>query len=158
MDLLTAYKHHSELQLITTLLLISTLYKSLHAKSSPACNVFTRRCLVTAFNNADSSASVLMSLLSGEYPATELQCNLFSASLAEINSELSGSPQLSSLQPLHTDRVENTVPNTNSIIPCVFVAAGTCLPNRCLETGCITQWFIRLPRSHCIATAVHFRI
>jgi hypothetical protein len=36
---------------------ISTLYKSLPAKSSPACNVFTGRSLATASNSGDSSAS-----------------------------------------------------------------------------------------------------
>jgi hypothetical protein len=71
MDLLTTYTHHSELQVITALSLISTLYKSLaHAKSSQAA--FTRRFLAANFNNGDSSASVLTSLLSGEYPTTEL--------------------------------------------------------------------------------------
>jgi hypothetical protein len=39
-----------------------------HAKSSRFA--FTSRFLVTGFNNGDSSASVLTSLLSGEYPAT----------------------------------------------------------------------------------------
>jgi hypothetical protein len=36
LDLLTTYTHHSELQVITTLLLISTLYKPLHAKTFPS--------------------------------------------------------------------------------------------------------------------------
>jgi hypothetical protein len=71
-DLLTTYQHDSELQAITALLLIFTFYKSLHAKISPACSVFTSRCLVTVLNNGDFSASVLTSLLSGEYPTTEL--------------------------------------------------------------------------------------
>jgi hypothetical protein len=31
------------------------------------------------------------------------------------------------------DRVEKTVSNSNSIVECVSVAAGTCLPSRCLE-------------------------
>jgi hypothetical protein len=48
------------------------------------------RCLVTALNNWDSSVSVLTSLLSDKYPATELldelYHHLFSASLAEFNS------------------------------------------------------------------------
>jgi hypothetical protein len=71
MDLLTTYTHHSELQVITELSLISTFYKSLQAESSSACSVFTSRYLVTA-SNSDSSVSVLTSLLSGEYPTTEL--------------------------------------------------------------------------------------
>jgi hypothetical protein len=58
--------------------------------------------------------------------------------------EPTGSPQLSSRQLLGTDYIENTVSNSNSIAVCVFVAAGTCLPIRCLETGCVTPLFIRL--------------
>jgi hypothetical protein len=69
--LLTTYTHHSEL-VITALSLISKLCQSLHAKSSPACSVFTSRFVVTTLNIGDYSASVLTSLLSGEYPTTEL--------------------------------------------------------------------------------------
>jgi hypothetical protein len=29
----------------------------------------------------------------------------------------------------NTDRIENTAPNISSIVACVFVAAGTCLPS-----------------------------
>jgi hypothetical protein len=56
-DLLTTCTHHSELQVITALSLISTLYKSLHAKSSPAYCVLTSRSLSTSSNDGDSSAS-----------------------------------------------------------------------------------------------------
>jgi hypothetical protein len=41
-----------------------------HAKSSQSA--FTSRFLVTDLNNVESSASVLTSLLSGEYSTTEL--------------------------------------------------------------------------------------
>jgi hypothetical protein len=71
MDLLTTYTHDSELQAITAPSLISTLYRSQHAKSSPDCSVFTSCCLVTDLSYGDSSASVLTSLLSGEYYAAE---------------------------------------------------------------------------------------
>jgi hypothetical protein len=30
--------------------------------------------------------------------------------------------------------IENDASNNSSIVACVFVAAGTCLPSRCLET------------------------
>jgi hypothetical protein len=64
-------------------------------QSSPACSVFTSRCLVTAFKNGGYSAYVITSLMSGEYPttklSTELQRHLFSVSLAELNSQLIGS-------------------------------------------------------------------
>jgi hypothetical protein len=85
-----------------------------HAKSFPACSVFTRRFLVTASNNNYSSASVLKSSLK------DYCLFLF---------------QLSSSQPLSTDRVENTVSNSNFIVACVSVAAGTCLRSRCIQTA-----------------------
>jgi hypothetical protein len=59
------------LQIVTIeLSLIPTFYKSLEHKmsSQPA---FTSRFLVMDLNNGDSSASVLTSLLSGEYPTPD---------------------------------------------------------------------------------------
>jgi hypothetical protein len=53
-----------------------------------------------------------------------------------LNQE-SGLPQLSSLQPLCTDRVENIFSKSNSVIACVFVVPGTCLPIRYLETAVV---------------------
>jgi hypothetical protein len=54
LDSLTTCTHSLELKVITGLLLISTLYKSVHTKSSPAFSVFTSSCLVIALNNGDS--------------------------------------------------------------------------------------------------------
>jgi hypothetical protein len=62
MDLLTTCIHDSEVQVIIALSLMYALYKSLHAKSSPACSILTRRCMVTIINNGDSSASVVTPL------------------------------------------------------------------------------------------------
>jgi hypothetical protein len=76
MDLLTTYTHHSELQALIVLSLISTLYISLHTKSCPACSAFTSCCLVTALNNGDTSACVLTSLLSNEYLTPEMSIEL----------------------------------------------------------------------------------
>jgi hypothetical protein len=56
LDLLTTCTHHSELQVITALSVISTLYTSLHAKSSLACSVSNSRSLATASNIIDSPA------------------------------------------------------------------------------------------------------
>jgi hypothetical protein len=52
-------------------------------------------------------------------------------------------------KPLCTDEVENTVSNSNSIVACIFVAAGTCLPINCLDTGCIKPLFICLFHGNC---------
>jgi hypothetical protein len=41
-----------------------------------------------------------------------------------------------------------------TIVASESVAAGTCLPNRCLETA----WYIRLSLGRCIVTALHARI
>jgi hypothetical protein len=55
LDLLTTYTHHSELQVVTALTLITTLYKSLaHAVSS----FFTSRILPTDFNAAIIAVSL----------------------------------------------------------------------------------------------------
>jgi hypothetical protein len=50
------YWHNSELQVITVLSLISTLYKSLHTRCSPACSVSNSHSVAVASNNGDSSA------------------------------------------------------------------------------------------------------
>jgi hypothetical protein len=65
------YTRDSELQAPP---LITTIHKSPQHLLSPFlfCCVFTSRSLATASNGEDSSASVLTSLLSGEYPTTEL--------------------------------------------------------------------------------------
>jgi hypothetical protein len=59
MDLLTTYTHHSELQVLTALLLIFTLYKSpQHPLTlSPACCAFIIRYPTKISNSGDSSAS-----------------------------------------------------------------------------------------------------
>jgi hypothetical protein len=74
MDLLTTYKHNSELQVITVPTLISTLYRSLHGKPSLACCVFTSRSLATASNSDDSSASRTQ-VLSSQPPMQNLALN-----------------------------------------------------------------------------------
>jgi hypothetical protein len=61
------YWHDSELQAITALLLIYTLYKLLQHTPSLSFIIFTIRCLVTALNIGDSSASVFTLLPAGEY-------------------------------------------------------------------------------------------
>jgi hypothetical protein len=59
MILLTTYTHHSELQVITALSLISTLYKWLQNRLSlfPASSVFINLSLATVSNSRDSSGS-----------------------------------------------------------------------------------------------------
>jgi hypothetical protein len=49
--------------------------------------------------------------------------------------------QLSSLEPHCMDRVENAFSNSTSIVVCLSVAAGTCLPSRCLEMNVVSEKF-----------------
>jgi hypothetical protein len=66
--------------------------------------------------------------------------------------------QLSSLQPLWTDWVENTVSSSTSIAACVFVAAGKCLPSRCLETVLVyllISWSLHSNGSTCYNNIFH---
>jgi hypothetical protein len=97
--LLTTSPHDSELQVITAPPLITTT----HAKSFPACCVFTNRSLVTASNNGDSSASALKFSLNGGSLTTILQ--LTSSSLPNPVQNLLDYPNCL----LSTNRVDNTV-------------------------------------------------
>jgi hypothetical protein len=119
----TAYLHNSQ---ITTA----------SARPFQAFCVFISSSLTTASNSRDSSASRAHSLRYRTHLSTD------------SNWLLTGSPQLSSLQPLCMDRVENIVSNSNSIVVFLFVAAGTCLPTSCLDRGCITPLFIRILHSN----------
>jgi hypothetical protein len=83
-DLLTIYAHNSELLVITALSLISTLYKSLHAKSSPVCCVLNSRSLATASNSGDSSASRVQ-VLSSQRPVQNTTLNRLRPRLAAIS-------------------------------------------------------------------------
>jgi hypothetical protein len=69
MDLLKTYTHHSELQVVKALSLISTFYKSSqHPLSFFPAYVFTSRYLATASNSANSSASHSQNLSSQPSP------------------------------------------------------------------------------------------
>jgi hypothetical protein len=64
------------------------------AQAKPSQSAFTSRFPVIDLNNGDSSASVLTSLLSGEYPTTELLLQL-------TNSQASGHLTPASCSSLH---------------------------------------------------------
>jgi hypothetical protein len=139
------YTLNSQLQVITALPLISTLYTS----SQHPLSLFqptvssTSRSLATASNSGNSSASraqVLPSptLVQSCLPAissTELDRHFFSVSLAELSctQQSPAKPQLSSLllQPLCKDLTEN-ISNNAYIVASVFLTSGTRLPSRCL--------------------------
>jgi hypothetical protein len=111
--------------------LISTLYKSLHAKSSqPSLDVVTWHRIITM--------EILQHLWSRRCPLVntpQLNCQLnysatSSASLAELNST-----QLIALTVLViTSRHGPHRKHRSFIVACVLVAAGTCSPSCCPET------------------------
>jgi hypothetical protein len=73
MDLLITYIHHSELQVSTAPLIISTI----HISPQNSLSLFIAFCLnsrslATGPNSADASDFVITSLLPGKHPATEL--------------------------------------------------------------------------------------
>jgi hypothetical protein len=110
MDLLSTYTHHSDLRLIT----------ALHAKSSPAYNVFNSRFLVTDSNSGDSSPSRPQLLASRFQYRTA--CQLSTELVARV---------LFFITPRHGPRRQHLV----SRVACVAVAAGPCLPSRCIATA-----------------------
>jgi hypothetical protein len=87
-------------------------------KHFPACSVFTRRSLATAFNSGGSSASRAQ-ILSPQPPMQN------SSGLTT----LPGTPIVFKITPRHGPRT-NILFQQYSIVACVFVAAGTCLLSR----------------------------
>jgi hypothetical protein len=157
MDLLIVYIHDLELQALTTISLISTLYKSLHAKSFPACSVVTSRCLVTAFNNGDSSASVLTSLLSGKYPTLNCQLKYSAISSQPSLQDSTDNRLIAPAVLVITSRHGPHRKHRSYIVACVFVAAGTCLPSCCPVTGGITP-FIKNPLPQQRVYTLHYGV
>jgi hypothetical protein len=89
-------------------------FTTTHAKSLPACSVFTRCFLVTAYNNCYSSVSVLQFSLNG-------------GSLPIVNSYSSCPPYNPSTQ----TTVQNPVSNSTSIA----TRGNLFVCDRCLETA-----------------------
>jgi hypothetical protein len=79
--------------------------------------VFLSCCLVTDLSNGDSSASVLTPLPVNKYCSHEITAPT--------------SLVITSRRGPHR---KHPVSNRNSIVACVFVASGTCIPSRCRET------------------------
>jgi hypothetical protein len=152
------------IQLVTTsniaLSLIYTIYKSLgHAKSSHSwLVVFRKRVRI----NLIVTLNQTWSLLSQYLFSIAFDCRLSHAYAATANSgtrlssDNSGEPFI--MTTLHGPNRKHRFQQTlvfvclpirwletgSSNVSCVFVAAGTCIPIRCLETCCITLLYIRL--------------
>jgi hypothetical protein len=133
-DLFTTYSHDSDLQVITELWPISTVHKSLHAKSSPACSVLNSCSLATASKSGDPSASRAQILSS--QPSAQNSAKL------SVNLLLKTVLLISRHGPHRTHQVF------------IVVVQLLKIPSRCPET----TLYIRLSRGHCIATTVHATI
>jgi hypothetical protein len=122
---------------------------------SSVCGVFTSRCLVTALSSRDSSTSVLTSLLSDEYPTTELSNEIqrphFSAFLAELNGQPNSLLQ-TALLITSRQRPHRKQPVSIAVVQLLQLPrTGTCLPCRCPETAL----YIRPSLGNCISTAIN---
>jgi hypothetical protein len=108
------------------LTLFNTLCSSLqHVRRFSVCCIFTGYHLVTAFNAVASSASVFMSILPGDCLTTHSLLQLINSSLTVISHltptlltavSRPRNRSFSSLYSLGTGRIENTSPNSSSIV------------------------------------------
>jgi hypothetical protein len=117
LDLLTTYTHNSELQGLTAPPLISTIHKSPQHPLSlcRACCVSTPAVPWQRPCNSGGSSASLDQALSSQTPA---QNSLGCPNCLQDNYH-----------------VESRISNSASIVAHRFVATGTCLPSRCLETS-----------------------
>jgi hypothetical protein len=148
MDLLTNYTHHSELQVITALSLIFTLYKLLaHVKSSqPSLDVSWQRLLTVEILNFPPSYPLVR--------ANHAEFNSLNCRVISPQPPLQSSTELPTLNWLVAPVLSFITPRwiqnrklRSYMVACVFVCAGTCLPSRCSETAV----FMRLlHRNGCI--------
>jgi hypothetical protein len=146
---LTIYAQHSELQVITALSLTSTLCKPPRYPLSlfPAYCVFIsvpwQRLLTVEILQFHALRSYLDSLPCRTLPSTDNYRAISSQPHLQCSTELVA-PVLFFITPWRGPRRQHSVFS----VACVTVAAGTCLPIRCLETGCLTPLFIHLLHSN----------
>jgi hypothetical protein len=181
MDLLTTYTHHSELQVITALSLISTIHRSpQHPLSFFQPAVINSHSLSVASKSGDSSAScthiVTLWWISHNLLVVSCQLNYgtisshtFLQSLTQLSTELVNLNVFNI-----TPRNRQCRKHCTSVVAHLFVSAGMCLPSYCLEMGCVTCCSIvtcmhacmlwALPsnghclQSHCLATGLYATI
>jgi hypothetical protein len=117
----------------------------------PACCVISLS-LATASNNRHSSTSRSQVLSCNRRPfRTLVNCQLVYSAMSsqpplQSSTELV-SPVIFIITPRRGPHRKRPVSNCKSIIACIFVSAGTCLPSPCSETAvCLC--------AYCIATAV----
>jgi hypothetical protein len=93
-----SFLHHTEIQVITGPLLISTIHRSpQNPNLFPACCVFNSRSLATAFNSGDPSASGAHVTTVWRIPAIKPLSNINSTIAASLQSPLYSSTQLPTL-------------------------------------------------------------
>jgi hypothetical protein len=139
--------YHSELQVITTLLLISTLHKS-------------PQCLLTLFQPTISSPAVLwqwlltVEILQLQALRSSCHCRpcrtLVNYSTISFQLPLQSStdslpPVLFFINPRCESCRKHPISNSTSIVACVFISTGICLPSHCSETAiCLFAYCIAM--------------
>jgi hypothetical protein len=157
-DLLTTYARHLELQVITALSLISTLYKSLaHANSFQSVTVSTSHFLAVDFNTGTATVSLNYALqlshMKSSFHSRTLATHFFTVSHTELHqadwttqivlshSQINYFTQLNWTAGLRSSPWGRPKRKHCSPIVCLFISVGMCSPSHCLETGCITRLF-----------------
>jgi hypothetical protein len=159
MDLLINCIHHSELQVVTTPVLISTIHRSLQYLLSPACCLFNSRSLVTASNSSDSSA-FHADIVTVRRIHPHLNCQLNCSAIFLQDNSLARTMQ--EAQPLHYCRGVFTAPlysngrdadhieNTVSLLLRALFCCGRFLESRCLASGLfVTTSCFTVMQFHC---------
>jgi hypothetical protein len=136
---------------ITALSLITTLYKSSHHPPSLFQSaVLTSRCLVTASNDGGSWASGVQESAHAELISTANSTIAPSLLSLPCRAQLNCQPSTNLIAPILFFITTSHGPHRkhrSSVVACVFVSAGTCVPSLCSET--VFRLF-----SFCIATVV----
>jgi hypothetical protein len=136
MNLLTCITHDTELQVITVLSLISTLYKS----PQHPLRLFQPAMSSSAVPWQRILAVEILQLQPFRFSCHNRPCRTLIN--CQLNySAISSQPPLQSLAPIMSfltarrgSRRQHPVSNSKSIVACIFVPAGTSLPSRYSET------------------------
>jgi hypothetical protein len=148
------YINHLKLQVITAPLLIYTIHRSSQHPLClfSACCVFNSRSLAMASNSGDfsaSSAHVVTVRWISHYCQLTIVISLLSVPCRALLNCQPSTEVVNLIVFKITPQCGPHWKHHSSIVAHVFVSVGTCLPSRCLETGCITKLFYCCMRVCC---------
>jgi hypothetical protein len=160
LDLLTTYRHQSELQAITPSSLIYTLQFTV--TQTLGFSVFPSRILATDFNTIKSSLHSPIPFLTSQSTLTAytrdspnfdsggLACSLYSLGAGPAGNILC-CYRSAFTSPLHRN-------GSSFIAECVFISAGTSLPSRCLTMNFYCGSAIPAFKNHVTIHYIHIYI